>query len=384
MFIGRSCGLSLRRGIFRCLACPMLTRKRRTGQGAYQKQVVIVGNDAVLLSILMPSNRNLADSRKAIETALAFCEKRDAKLVVSDNSRDPQKKRALRNISKRLVYLEPEADGLQANLMSVYDAADTEFILMMGDDDELFVSPKDTPIDLASLGADMLGVRPLIAVANSEGRIIRVKDFGIMDETPGGRVMAYNGRAKGDNAAYYSIFRRKPFIDLHSYFLTHHPLKGGYSDWALACVMFSYGKMVYDPGTIYKYNHHQWDRPEKIEAQRKVMFEAVGLAGSDERYGLLFLYLDMLILAGRPESPLSQDEKRNLLVEAGRPILGGFCKKMAAEPSAHSEEMAKAVAAMWSEPDAEAQFELALGATDMIQPGLAARYRDFRQRAMAF
>lgn len=333
----------------------------------------------MLLSVLMPSNRNFVQSRKAIETALAFCEKVDAKLVVSDNSRDPQKRLMLKNASPRLVYLEPEADGLHANLMNVYDAADTEFILMMGDDDELFVSPKDRPLSLADLDESFMGVRPLVAVANSEGRIIRVKDFGIMEKTPGGRVMYYNAHAKGDNAAYYSVFRRKPFVDLHRFFLTHHPLKGGYCDWALACVLFSYGKLAYDPGIVYKYNYHQWDEPGKIEAQRRGMFEAVGLPGDSERYGLLFLYLDMLILASRRHSPLDADQKRNLLIEAGKPILAGFCQKVEADPAGFGEEACRAAMAVRREHDADRQFQLALGMTELVQPGLEARYRAFHR-----
>ena len=330
----------------------------------------------------MPSNRNLANSRKAIETALAFCDKQNAVLIVSDNSRDPEKRRILSTLSKRLRYIAPEADGLHANLFNIYDAADTEFILMMGDDDELFVSPKDVPLDLASLDQDCIGLRPLVAVANSEGRIIRVKDFGITDETPGGRVMTYNAKAKGDNAAYYSVFRRKPFIDLHRFFLVHHPLKGGYSDWALACVMFSYGKLRYDPGVIYKYNYHQWDQPGKIEAQRRSMFEATGLPGEAERFGLLFLYLDMLILARRKGSPLDEAEKHNLLVEAGRPILAGFCQKVLVDPAAYGEQARAMALRMLNEAAAETQYQLALDMTEIIQPGLEARYRAFDRLAM--
>lgn len=331
----------------------------------------------MLLSVLMPSNRPFATSKRAIETALAFCERQDAQLIVSDNSRDPEKRFHLRKASRRLNYIVPEEDGLHANLLHVYQAAETEFILMMGDDDELFVSPKDTPLKLSELGPDCIGVRPLVAVANSEGKVIRIKDFGLTEETPGGRVMAYNTHAKGDNAAYYSIFRRKPFIDLHRFFLTHHPLKGGYSDWALACVLFSYGKLPYDPGVIYKYNYHQWDSQGKADAQRTRLFEETGLPGSAERFGLLFLYLDMLILARRNGSPLDDAARRNLLVEAGRPILAGFCRKAIEEAVSFGEGVVGLARAMQAEGDPEAQFELALAMTELIQPGLEARYRAF-------
>jgi hypothetical protein len=337
----------------------------------------------MLLSVLMPSNRDLAASRRSIETALRFCEKQDALLIVSDNSCDPEKRQLLESASPRLRYIVPEQDGLEANLLNVYAAAETEFVLMIGDDDELFVSPKDAPFDLKTLDPSYLGIRPMIAVANSAGKVIRVKDFGIMDEMPGGRVMTYNENAKGDNAAYYSIFRRKPFIDLHRFFFAHHPLKGGYCDWALATALFSWGKMPYDPGTIFKYNYHRWEKRDKIDGQLEGMYEAVGLPGDSYRLSLLLFYLDLMILARWSGSPLDDAGKRNLASQAGRPILGGFCKKVATEPSAYTEETIEFCRRIGAEPDTDAQFELALRLADQVQPGLTQRYRAFHQVSLA-
>jgi hypothetical protein len=336
----------------------------------------------VLLSVLMPSNRNLAASRRAIETALGFCERRDALLIVSDNAHDPEKRRLLRNASPRLRYIEPPDDTPHTNLRTVLDAAKTEFVMMMGDDDELLVSPKDAPLDLASLPADCIGVRPLIAVMNSAGRVMRVKDFAIAEATPGARVMGYNERAQGDNAAYYSIFRRKPFTDLVHFFLDHHPLRAGFNDWALACVMFAYGKLPYDPGVIFKYNYHQWDSDEKLDAQMRAIYATVGLPESARRFKLLLLYLDIAILALRRGSPLDEAGKRDLMQQAGRPILGGFLKTVADEPHAFDAQATALAAAMRVETDIGKQLQMALDAADCIQPGLAARYRAFHQVAM--
>ena len=365
----------------------MILSGASAGQGCGTKAGIghdlrLIGN-ALLLSILMPSNRPFGESRRAIETALAFCERQDARLIVSDNARDPQKRAMLRDASARLTYLEPEEDGVHANLLNVYAAADTEFIMMMGDDDEIFVSPKDKPLALAEIGEDYLGVRPLVAVANSEGRIIRVKDFAIEGETPGARVMFYNERANGDNAAYYSIFRRKPYVDLHRFFLLHHPLKGGFSDWALACAMFACGKLVYDPGIVFKYNYHRWDNDEKIAAQRAGLFAAVGLPASAERFGLLFLYLDLLILACRKSSPLDGAGKRGLLVEAGGPILSGFCRRVAGEAVDFGPDATALAASITGETLPERQFDLALKMSECVQPGLEARYRAFLEFAIA-
>jgi hypothetical protein len=338
--------------------------------------------NAVLLSVLMPSNRNLAASRRSIETALAFCEKQDALLVVSDNSNDPEKQQLLKHASPRLRYIRPSDDSPHTNLRSVLHAADTEFVMMMGDDDELFVSPKDVPIDLASLPADCIGVRPLIAVMNSAGRVMRVKDFAVAEATPGARIMGYNEKANGDNAAYYSIFRRKPFTDLQRFHLDHHPLKAGFNDWALACVMFSYGKLPYDPGIVFKYNYHQWDSDEKLGAQLQTIYAAAGLPESARHFKLLLLYLDIAIMALRKGSPLDEAGKRELMERAGRPILGGFVNTVANEPRAFDARASALAGAMRDALDTGRQLELALDAADCIQPGLTARYRAFRSAAM--
>ena len=335
----------------------------------------------MLLSVLMPSNRNLAESRKAIETALAFCERRDALLIVSDNSGDPEKRQLLRKASRRLRYIQPADDTPHTNLRTVLAAAETEFVLMMGDDDQLFVSPKDQPLDLASLGPGCIGIRPLVAVANSEGRVIRVKDFPILDETPGRRVMRYNNKAGGDNACYHSIFRRRPFADLITFFLDQHPVKGGYCDWALTCVMFAYGKLPYDPGVVFKYNYHQWDSTEKLDGQRQAIYAAANLPAETERFKLLLLYLDIAVLGLRRGSPLGEAGKRSLLEEAGRPILNGFLKTIFDERQlcdARTVELAQAM----KTADTSDQFELALEMLDCLQPGLTERYCAFHRAAM--
>jgi glycosyltransferase involved in cell wall biosynthesis len=336
----------------------------------------------VHLSILLHSNRDLAGSRRSIETALAFCQQRDALLIVSDNSGDRAKRKLLENASPRLRYIQPVDGQIHTNLRTVLAAAETEFVMLMGDDDELFVSPKDVPLDLATLPADCIGVRPLIAVMNSEGRVMRVKDFAIDAPTPGSRVMAYNDKSGGDNAAYYSIFRRKPYVDLFNFFLDHHPLKAGYCDWALASVMFSYGKLPYDPGVVFKYNYHQWDSDEKLARQVDALYAAVGLPETTRRFKLLLLYLDLVIMAVRKGSPLDDAGKRDLMQTAGWPILQGFLKTMSEAPDLFDENAKAQAAAMAWETDPWRQLERAIAMADCLMPGLTERYDAFHRVAM--
>jgi hypothetical protein len=335
------------------------------------------------LSILMPSNRPFAAAEKSVRTALVYAEACDAMLIVSDNSRDPEKRRVLANCSPRLVYSQPEGDGLHENLLNVYRLAKTEFILMMGDDDEIYVGPNDRPIDLAALGPDYIGAKPLIAVANSSGKVIRVKDFAIAEDTPGQRVMAYNDRAKGDNAAYYSIFRRAPFVDLHRFFLANHPLKSGNGDWALAATLFACGKIAYDPGTVYKYNFHQWDDPTKIGNQIDSIYEAAGLEASADKFKLLFLFVDMMILSQRAGSPLDAEGQLDLAIGAGAPIFNGFCREVARNSDAYSDRVHALTNSVIGHSDPTRRLDTAIALLDDIRPGLSDAYDQFRKVANA-
>lgn len=355
-------------------------RKRRAGQGWHHQGTKKVL--PMLLSILMPSNRPLATARRSIETALVFCQARGAELVISDNSGDEAKRRWLEGLSPVLRYTQPAEAGLHANLRHLYDQAQTEFILMMGDDDEIFVVPDKPAVDLAALGPDHVGVRPLTAVTNSAGKVIRVKDFGIADEMPGARVMRYNEHAKGDNAAYYSIFRREPFVALHRFFLDHHPVKGGYCDWSLAAAMFSFGKMAYDPSILFKYNHHRWDNPDKIDERMQDMYREAGLDADSDRFALLLLYLDLMIMALRREGPLGEGGKRDLMANAGAPILMGFCRRVAASPELYDERICYLASEALAEPNLGTRFSLALLMAESVQSGFKDRYQTFYRTAM--
>ena len=78
-----------------------------------------------LLSVCLPSNRGFEASFRSIETALAFCEMRDAMLIVSDNSRDAEKARYWQGRSSHLDYLADAPVEPNANAANAFAAVGT-------------------------------------------------------------------------------------------------------------------------------------------------------------------------------------------------------------------------------------------------------------------
>lgn len=332
-----------------------------------------------MFSILMPSNRPLQAALRSLDSTLQYVEKRGGTLIVSDNSGDMKKQKTLLGCSPNLVYSVPDDASAQGNLLNALQLAKSEFVMLIGDDDEIYESPDQNPFDLASLPADYIGVKPLIAVTNAEGQIKRVKDFSLEQETPSERMYGYNEVSGGDNSAFYSMFRRKPFADLLRLFYSRHPTKAGNADWALAYTMFSFGKLAYDPGTILKYNFHKWSSEQQVEAQVDAIFTSANLDQSAKHYRQLLIYIDLMILSHSTMSPLREDDKADIAGNAGRSFLQGFLNRVRQAPEVYGDQALAAAAALAEQIGRNPGDDLmrAIDVTGFIDPSLPQRYRAF-------
>lgn len=333
-----------------------------------------------MFSILIPSNRPLDTALRSLDSALQYVEKRNGLLIVSDNSGDARKQKALLGCSPNLVYSVPADMGAQGNLLNALGMATTDFVMVMGDDDEIYETPDQAPFDLSALPADYIGVKPLIAVTNAEGQIKRVKDFALEQETPSERMFGYNEKSGGDNSAFYSIFRRVPFSKLLKHFYARHPTKPGNADWALAYTMFSYGKLAHDPSTILKYNFQKWESNKQVDAQVEAIFAAANLDERAKHYRQLLIYLDMMILSHSHVSPLGDAEKADIAANVGRSFLQGFLNRVLQTPETYGPGVVAAVSAWMAEASRNTGDDLqrAIDLTQFIAPTLPERYRAFQ------
>lgn len=335
------------------------------------------------LSVCMPSHRNLADSRASIETALAFCEARDAVLVISDNSGDLEKRAYWQNRSVRLHYIIAPDDDIDANYMSSITNATTPFILQMGDDDQLGFDPAVPAFDFASLPADYIGVRPLTQVWAPKLGVVRTKAFGIAEEDAGARILEYNQVAGGDNSAFYSIFRREPYTAMMALFLQHHPTRGGYCDWAKVMALFAYGRMAYDPGTIFKYNFEQWSSNALIAEKTVALYEGAGLPADGQKYHMLLLFLDLFVFLSRPGTPLGEEQRLNAISVTAGSVFNGFLSQVKQAPENYSETMQYLCEMASEEFDSFSRFQIGLLMADNIKSGLKDGYIAYYKAAVA-
>ena len=335
------------------------------------------------LSICMSSNRDLAGSRRAIESALAYCGARDAVLIVADNSGDPEKREWLKGLSPRLIHIDSDETDFNRNVRKTYDAAATDFIMPMGDDDVLLADGAMPAFDLKSLPEDHVGVYPVSVVFSEESGELPAKSLALDQDDPGERISAYISGGKGNNSFYHSIFRREIFDALTRLFLDYHPTKGVYCDWAISMTLAAYGKMAHDPGTVYRYNLGTSDTSEKIARYNAGLYRSAGLPEGAEKYERLLMFLDLYIMATRKGTPLLPGQTQKLSSDIARMMLSVFVREVAEAPQEFDGTLRYLIDLALDEKDSFGLFQLGLMMADSVQPGLKNRYVDFVRQAMA-
>lgn len=333
------------------------------------------------LSVCMPSNRGFEKSFRAIETALAFCEARGAMLIVSDNSEDQAKVAHWRGRSAHLVYLADAPLEPNANAMNALQAVETPFLMPMGDDDELHADSGHPPMDLSCLGPDVIGVKPMTELFIPGTDMCIRRAFSLDAVTPGLRLRQFFERNEGDNTAFYSIFRAAPYMSLREYFISSHPTRGSYSDWAMAMALFMAGKLLFDPSIVFRYNAEAWATQAAIDENAKRLYTSVGLPENFRHYSSLLRAMDLFVFSTRKGSGLTQAAL--LDVQAGE--LSDFLDlglrlalDQAGDSNASLRECARKAL---QERNPMLKFLHGAAVLDCFQPGMKAKYIAFLKTA---
>ncbi len=331
------------------------------------------------LTLCMPSNRDLRNSESAIETALIYAQKRNCRLIVSDNSGDPEKRARYENSSPTLTYVVPDSGGGLQNMAHALSRVDTPFLMPMGDDDEIYGLDDRPEFDFSALPEDVIGVRPQTAIWTNEKGVHRTDRFSIIAGDAGERILEYNQKATGNNALYYSSYRSGLFMDLFSLFAESHPTHGGYCDWALSFALCAAGKFLYDPSTIYRYDLGRWARTAGIEAANASLYRQAGLPDTAERFSALLRFIDTHVFL--ISMPLSDSQRQNAQMTNARIALRTFLQDVANATDQYDPEVVYLAELIGETPDLTSAFQISLLITDRLQEGLAAKYVRFVQAA---
>lgn len=331
----------------------------------------------------MPSNRPWARSRGSIESALAYAEKTGARLIVSDNSRDAEKRAQLQNRSPNLLYHYSPSEDASANWMEALSLADTPFLLPMGDDDQIHVNQGQTPVDLSLLPGDVVGVRPQTQIWTAQAGVCQSESYTIDGASPGERLQEFTRKVMGNNSIYYSIYRTSVFVPLLRFFTQAHPTKGGYCDWALSFALMTAGRMVHDPSLIYRYDLGIWASAQGIAAASSNLYQKAGLPADSEKFAALLRFLDVHVFTLRRSLPLAPSERADVLLMNGRLAMAEFLQSVRTNAADYDEVVVYLAGLIEQERDIQSIFHLALLMTDCIRPGLKDGYIRFFQAADA-
>ena len=195
--------------------------------------------------------------------------------------------------------------------------------------------------------------------------------------------MEYNNAAKGENSAYYSIFRRQIYLGMMELFNRHHPTRGSYCDWAQVMGLFSYGKMALDRGTVFRYNLTGWTTTEEINRQNIRIYTEAGLPAEALKCSALLLYLDLFVFTAFCKAPFTRAERESVFAALGG-ALTPFLQQVKDTPDAYSTTMRYLAELAGQEQDAMSRFHIALVMANQVQEGLKDRYVEYYQQAMQF
>lgn len=335
------------------------------------------------LSIGIPSNRPLAQSRDSIKSAVDFCQRNGYNLVVSDNSGDSDKRAWLQDIMQAdgLQHIDSPPCDMMDNWFQAFHATTGDFVLMMGDDDSIF-GYEEAPA-FSDIPADVIGIRPVVAGYGKEEGVIRMYNSGLSAERGAERVLEYLKTSNGANLGILTFWRRDVLGPIMKLWLEHHPTKATYCDWAVMAALSSSGKVLRHPTACYFYNLQNWlGDQEFIRAQVEKAYARGGLPAGTVAYERVLNALDSFIFIFRSSSPLSYEERfiaaaftMDLYLKPYRenlPLTSSHAN--AAEINAISQKLV----GLDHIPDV---LNVLLEIVEAIQPGLADRYRAFNEVA---
>jgi hypothetical protein len=334
-----------------------------------------------LLSVCLPSNRGFDASFRSIETALAFCEMRDAMLIVSDNSRDAEKARYWQGRSSHLDYLADAPVEPNANAANAFAAVGTPFIMPMGDDDELHAESGHVPLDLANLGDDVIGVKPMTELFAPGTDLAVRRAYAIDGDAPGVRLRQFFDRNEGDNTAFYSVFRTGPYLALRDFFVAHHPTRGAYCDWPMSMALMMAGKLVFDPSILFRYNSASWATQGAIDENAKRLYTTVGLPADFRQYNSLLRAMDLFVFSSRNGSGIARDALTTVQSNELSDLFNLGFTIAVEQAGAQNPALQQFAQKGLQERNPMVKFLQGAAVLDCFQPGLKAKYIAFLKAA---
>ncbi len=337
-----------------------------------------------LLSIGMPSNRNLTASSKAISSALAYCRAEGYQFVVSDNSGDAakEKEHAAAFQDDNLHYIKSPPCGVIENWQRAFDATDGAFVLMMGDDDSFFSFAPEPDFD--KVEDHVAAIKPAVFSYTETIGIQKIDSMPILSQNAASRILENLKNASGSNLGFFSFWRREVLKSVMDLWMIHHPTKGSYIDWAAMDGLISSGTAILHPSVCYCYNLQNWSGTRnEINTEVDRHFVNAGLPRGSGAYQVLFMGIDSFIFVGRKDSPIPTLEREQAATTGLSVYLQNYIRGLPqSSPHENAEEIAALSQKLIGNDSVEKIFKAISDILDAIQPGLGRKYRDYYEFAI--
>ncbi|WP_149736811.1 hypothetical protein [Rhizobium sp. RU20A] len=330
----------------------------------------------------MPTRRPIETAAASIESLLRFGAETGCRMVISDNSGDPEKRRRYEGRAPNLTYLVQADDDAAENLINALSPVQTRFVMPMGDDDLIATRPCAPPLDLSTVGAGVALIRPHTEIWALDA-VQSVSTFSIDGATAQARMLEYARKAPGNNSLFYSIMRSDLFIPFIRQFAAAHPTRGAYCDWAVMFTMLACGPALHAPSIAYRYDLGRWTFADTVEETKRSLFTAAGLPDNAEDFSALLTFLDLFTFLSMQHLHLAAEEQHHAMGTAAQLYLAPFVETVRKMPDTYDETTRYLVDLMGDEQDLHGLFALALITADCLQPGLRARYLAFYQTVSA-
>ena len=263
------------------------------------------------LSICIPSHLPLEGSRHTIESALHLNRFHSFEVIVSDNSKDPEKKRIYEpQSSATFRFIDSGFDDPMENWNEALRNASGDYICFLSDDDQLVALPGFDASN-CEVSAGAIGFRPTMACYTERDGVHRLTNFGVQGSKAIDRVNSYLTQHGGVNTTLFSFFESRLIKTVYDEMRSFHPYNNGYSDWAWVLGLISTGPLISNPSLLYLYNNRNWSTNEDIERNVTRTFTDAGLPKEAAFVLPLLLALDSLGVICRASSPVDIDEKRD-------------------------------------------------------------------------
>jgi hypothetical protein len=283
------------------------------------------------VTLCMPSNRPLAQARPSIDAALAYAAARGYRVLISDNSEDADKRAHYADLPAFARMIPSPGTSPLDNLMVTLDAAETPFILPMGDDDFVLEAKGAGRFDFSTLGEDCVGVRPTLDVFSDVEPLIKSLPYSVVSASASERLEEYRQKMGGANTLYYAFFRRQSLLDVIRSYHDNRRIVLGDFDWALITALLMEGRVLHDPSTLYRYDIGRWRYTAGIESTVAGFYASAGLSDGAVLFDAIFKFMDAYVVSFRSELAISEVERMKCIYSYTIPLLGGLVRRGAQE-----------------------------------------------------